>query len=248
MRKPKWVLFDYGNTLIREREFDARAGYEAVLRIASENPDGATSEDLLAVSREVYPQIVHCAREHGVDAYGPHVTRLIYEGLGMRFDRPYEEVDDVFWDAAEQGTPTQHTAELLEFLNVEGIQAGVVSNLSYSGASLRRRLDALLPGNDFRFVIASSDYGVRKPSPAIFLLALRKTGAEAGDVWFVGDDAHADVYGAARAGMRAIWYQPGIADSRADAVPNVPHIRVADMMEIATIIRDGNWKSREVNE
>lgn len=35
MRKPKMILFDYGQTLVKERKFDGIAGTEAVLRYAA---------------------------------------------------------------------------------------------------------------------------------------------------------------------------------------------------------------------
>lgn len=243
MRSPKWILFDYGETLVHEENCGIEAGYEAVLRLAVENPRGATPADALAVSAEFYAEILHCAREHGVEVYRPHTDRLIFETLGVRFDVPYEALDDAFWDAAHPGTPSPGMPEFLAFLKAESIPTGVVSNLGFSGVSLRRRLDRLFPENDFRFVIATSDYGIRKPAPAIFNLALVKTGADAADVWYVGDNAHADVLGAATVGMAPVWYRSGLKcsyrDARADATPEAAHIHVTDIMALAEEIRRG---------
>jgi putative hydrolase of the HAD superfamily len=241
MRRPKWVLFDYGETLVHEEDCGLEAGYEAVLRLAAENPRGATPADALAVSAGFYQEILHCAREHGVEVYRPHLERLIFETLGVRFDVPYEALDDVFWDAAHPGVPSPGMPEFLAFLKVEGIPTGVVSNLGFSGASLRRRLNRLFPENEFRFVIATSDYGIRKPSPAIFNLALAKTGAAPEDVWYIGDNARADVFGAASVGMVPVWYRSDLKcsyrDERANATPEVEHIRVTDVEELKEEIR-----------
>ena len=42
MSLPKMILFDYGQTLMAERDFDAVAGDEALLRYA-DNPRGVTA-------------------------------------------------------------------------------------------------------------------------------------------------------------------------------------------------------------
>jgi HAD superfamily hydrolase (TIGR01509 family) len=47
--------------------------------------------------------------------------------------------------------------------------------------------------------------GFAKPDPRIFLHLERTAGVEAGQVLHIGDDPHADVQGAAAAGMQAIW-------------------------------------------
>ncbi len=236
MQRPEWVLFDYGETLIHEEERGIEAGYEAVLQRATSNPRGVTTADVLGFSAEFYQEILHSAREHSVEVYRPHTERLIFETLGVGFDMPYEALDDVFWDAAHPGEPTPDMPAFLAFLKAENIRTGVISNLGFSGESLRRRLDRLLPDNDFRFVIATSDYGIRKPAPAIFRLALTKTGAAASNVWYVGDNARADVFGASSVGMVPVWYRSGLKcsyrDARANAVPDVAHICVTDILEL----------------
>jgi putative hydrolase of the HAD superfamily len=243
MRRPKWVLFDYGETLVHEEERGLEAGYEAVFKLAEYNPRGATAADALAITAEFYDEILHCAREHDIEVYRPNVQRLVFETLGIRFGVSYEALDDVFWDAAHPGTATPGMPAFLAFLKAQNIPTGVVSNLSFSGVSLRRRLDALFPENDFRFVIATSDYAVRKPAPAIFRLALSKTGARPEDVWYVGDNAHADISGAASVGMVPVWYRSGLKcsyrNARADATPEAEHIHVTDIMRLAEGIRGG---------
>ncbi|HEX7166178.1 MAG TPA: HAD family phosphatase [Acidimicrobiales bacterium] len=64
---------------------------------------------------------------------------------------------------------------------------------------------ALVPADElFDVVVDSSDVGVRKPNPAIFLLALERLGGiEPGRAVFL-DDAPGNVEGARRAGLHAI--------------------------------------------
>ena len=65
----------------------------------------------------------------------------------------------------------------------------------------------MLPEHAFEFVIASSDYGVRKPDPLIFRAALSKAGLSPEEVWFCGDQIDADVFGAQAAGIFPVWYE-----------------------------------------
>jgi putative hydrolase of the HAD superfamily len=58
--------------------------------------------------------------------------------------------------------------------------------------------------------VFSSDVGVRKPSPEIFLRALGELGVAADRALFVGDRLRQDVGGAHGVGMRAVqamWYR-----------------------------------------
>ena len=48
MKKPKFVFFDYGQTLCTELWEDPRRGYRRILEAARENPHGVTEEELAA--------------------------------------------------------------------------------------------------------------------------------------------------------------------------------------------------------
>ena len=57
-------------------------------------------------------------------------------------------------------------------------------------------------------LIVSEETGTVKPDPAIFQVALDRLGATAAEAVMVGDSWAADVVGARRAGIRAIWFNP----------------------------------------
>jgi len=60
----------------------------------------------------------------------------------------------------------------------------------------------------FKVIVASTTFGRAKPDRAIFMHALERIGAAAGEAWHVGDDADADAIGAARAGLHALLLDP----------------------------------------
>jgi YjjG family noncanonical pyrimidine nucleotidase len=96
-------------------------------------------------------------------------------------------------------------AELLAAVRAHA-RIGIVSNnlleeqrdkLEYCG--LARFVDAL---------IVSEEAGVSKPDPDIFRLALDRLGVRPQETVMVGDSWAADIVGASRAGIRAVWFNP----------------------------------------
>ena len=201
--KPKMILFDYGGTLLCEPDWDDLRGERAVFEHVIANPCGHTPETLAAWERE-FIRSRWFLRDHGVQ-----MLRAKYEIHGIRLDIPYEEAEFLLWSNSSFMTERcvyPHIRQTLEFLYEKGIRAGVVSNLGWSGRSLRKRIDTLLPGNRFEFVITSSDYGIRKPDARLFRIALSKAGLSPEDVWYCGNDEVKDVGGANGAGMFAVHY------------------------------------------
>ena len=87
-------------------------------------------------------------------------------------------------------------------LRTEGYKTGVVTN-NVREASAGWR--ALLPVDElFDVIVDSSDVGVRKPDPAIFVVALERLGGIAPSAAVFLDDAPGNVEGARRAGLHAI--------------------------------------------
>lgn len=133
--------------------------------------------------------------------------RLQYEYLGIELDISYEEAEILRWTYTTKGACMPYVKEMLSCLKEKGIRSGVISNIGWSGNALKERIKRLLPDNQFEFIIVSSDYGIRKPNPMIFELALQKAGLQATDVWYCRDNLYADVYGANRVGIFPVHYE-----------------------------------------
>ena len=57
-------------------------------------------------------------------------------------------------------------------------------------------------------LVVSEEAGVSKPDPAIFAIALDRLGVTPASAVMLGDSWSADIVGAARAGIRPVWYNP----------------------------------------
>lgn len=210
MRKPKMILFDYGQTLANEQKFDGVKGTEAVLQYATKNKYGRTAQEIQAVADSINAECGRFdpERQHLFQIEIPNAmfTAYLYESMGIELSLSPQELDRIFWDAAASGVPTDGIEEFLSFLNAQHIRTGVISNIAYAGKVVEERIRALLPDHNFAFIMATSEYMFRKPNRRIFALALEKAELQAEDVWYVGDNYNCDVIGARNAGLFPVWY------------------------------------------
>ena len=87
----------------------------------------------------------------------------------------------------------------LAALRARGLRLVVVSN---ANGRLRHLFDRLQLTRWFDHVLDSHEWGVEKPDPRLFHLALEQAGAAAAHTVHVGDLYHVDVMGARLAGLR----------------------------------------------
>lgn len=236
MQRPKMILFDYGQTLVKE-SFDGVRGTEAVLKYAVKNKYHMTAAQVQAEAEAINKELGR------FDPYKRHLfqieipnhifTSYLYESLGIELSLGAEQIDRVFWDAAAPGTATDGIEALLAFLYRKGIRTGVISNISYAGKVVENRINEMIPTNHFESIIASSEYMYRKPNRRIFELALEKAELSASEVWYIGDQYECDIVGARNAGLFPVWYI-GAADMRLPEDNDV--CRIADWEALQVLL------------
>lgn len=207
---PRMIIFDYGQTLANEKPFDGVAGGAALLKYATKNKYNYTAEQIQLVANELNRELGRFDPQRRIELTVEVPNRMfsayLYRSLGIELSLSPPEIDRVFWDAASPAHPTEGIEDFLAYLWQKGIRTGVISNISYCGDALRERIESLLPDHKFEFIIASSEYMFRKPSPHIYKLALEMAELCAHEVWYIGDNFALDVEGANNAGMFAVHY------------------------------------------
>lgn len=105
----------------------------------------------------------------------------------------------------KQTSLVPYASEVLTDLNDMGFTLHIITNgflevqhVKLKHAGIHHRFDVIL---------CSEELGVNKPNPKIFWHALTLAKASASQSLMVGDDYRADVAGAIKVGMQAIWYQ-----------------------------------------
>jgi putative hydrolase of the HAD superfamily len=208
MKKPEAVLFDLWGTLIHsEGGFKPERGNAAFLD-ACGNPNGATVEQVQEWGTRIITALGAREDLSALEFTQASLLAMIADSLGLRLPRGLQEAEWLFWRASLTINLIDGVREAVADLGRRGIPLGVVSNSSFSAMTLQRELDRLGILGQFQFVISSADYGVRKPDPVIFEVALARLGIPAERTWFAGDNVDYDVLGAHGAGIFPVAFRP----------------------------------------
>jgi putative hydrolase of the HAD superfamily len=203
--RPRAVLFDAGNTLMR-MNYAAIAGHLAG-RGHAVSVEAIEEAELRARVR-LDADLARGASTEGRTTQDYYLAYLL-EGLGITapdeieaaagFRRSYNAPAGLF-NVADPDA-------LLAILRVKaaGLVAGVVSN---SNGWARALLAGAGLGDALDFVIDSAVVGVEKPDPKIFRLGLEQAGVAAHEAVYVGDLYSVDVLGSRAAGLGAILLDP----------------------------------------
>ncbi|MDD2426634.1 MAG: HAD family hydrolase [Eubacteriales bacterium] len=204
---PRMILFDYGQTLLHEARFDAREAFKALSPhlYPKENID---IERMLELSSELFDDLRELAFANSVEVSFESTFNFLLEMFDLSCDLPMLECEKLYWFS---GCPAEAMPELqttLDELEERGIRTAVISNISFSSAAMKARIDNHLDHN-MEFVVTSSETILRKPEKWIFLSALQKSGLKAEECWYVGDNIYCDLEGALGVGMHPVWYDSG---------------------------------------
>ncbi len=126
---------------------------------------------------------------------------------------------------------------VLEAIRGMGLKIGLISNVCS-----RRQVPANLEGYGIRRyfnpVVLSSEYGRRKPDPAIFHHAASLANVPAGAAVYIGDRVARDISGARRAGFRlAIQVRHDFVQEEDDLDPQ-PDRNIASLEELPAILAE----------
>lgn len=208
---------------------------------AAKNPNHCTLTEVREQSDLIYGKYTGNVQNMGYEISAQAADRALYGSLGIEFCLTPLEMEIVFWNAASMGAIMPGADEMLGFISKQGIRSAVISNIPWSGAALTERLDRLLPNNRFEFVLASSDYFLRKPNRLLFETALQKAGLSAGEAWYCGDNPQADIEGAAQAGLYPVWYdndtEKNYKDRSGERPPQCEHLHIREWSEMTGLLR-----------
>jgi FMN phosphatase YigB (HAD superfamily) len=216
---PSTVFLDWGGTLAQEvGEF--REPWKVWAHVLADQGQSHTEDQIRRAISAVDAEIGHRIYEYlgrTGDFWKLHDDRVMNR-LGIRTGRREIEISiQKIFDDPTLVRLYPETQTVLSALRNRGYRTGIISN--HTDGLLRvlryHRLDPLLDT-----VTYSQEAGAEKPNPAVFRLALRRAGCEAGDAVFVGNDLQADVEGARSVGIRPIW----LNRQKLDLTPGCPAI------------------------
>ena len=232
MGRPQGVLFDLGGTIIRNVSLDYVAGDRKALEFAIDT-HGLSAEEVQAAADGLAHEVEETREISMVEFRMQWFYRLLFGLLGIRFTIGYRDLEREFWKAGVTYNLAEGISDVLDFLEAAGIRKGIISNTAFSGLVLEEELEKLGLAARFAFVMASSDYGYRKPHKLIFQVGARKLGLPPEDIWFVGDRLEYDVKGALDSGLFPVWYNPTSEPHN----PDYPCLEIKDWYEFIEKIK-----------
>jgi putative hydrolase of the HAD superfamily len=126
-------------------------------------------------------------------------------------------------------------SETVDALAASGIRLGVVTNGRTN--KQRRKIEALDLQNRVGALLISEDFGAAKPDERIFRAAASSLAVPPHECMFVGDNPEKDVLGAAKAGMRAVWFRGSLPWPDALAPPHESITSLRELLELPGIRR-----------
>lgn len=211
MQKPKMIIFDYGHTLLYEPNHNTSNGNRAIYNYIKKNPKNLSFEEFDRTATDIFAKIKEQSGPM-LEIHEHLFLKTAYEYMDIEMTVSLEEAERIIWNGISEGKVMPYAGEMLDYLDSKGIRTGVISNLCFSGAALKERLNRLLPNNKLEFVLASSEYVFQKPHSMMFEIALQKAGLTPDEVWFCGDNIEADIYGAHNVGMFPVFYEGEVDD------------------------------------
>ena len=219
MKQPKMIIFDAGKTLIDYVPKGPNCGrrsqmaylsvvnaVEMLMPFMIHNPHGYDAATIDQVINETFVRYDSC-RKALWEIHDQIILKTSFELLDVKFSISLAEIERIIWENSAEIEPMEGVSDLLARLNEMGIRTAVISNLDFSGFLLEERLQQIFPHNQFEFVIASSDYGVRKPQSLLFEVGIAKSGLNPAEIWYVGDKIKVDVDGSRAVGMEPVLYK-----------------------------------------
>jgi putative hydrolase of the HAD superfamily len=199
------VLFDLDDTLFDHRR-SARAALTEVHRAhGRDTPYDAFERAHTQYLEEMHIEVL--AGRIGLEEARRERFRKVFASLGVTLgDSDVAMTAAAYRDGYKLARRAlAGAAELLEAVRRHARVAIVTNNLLEEQQD-KLQYCALAPFVDA--LIASEDIGVSKPDPRIFQIALERVDATADEAVMVGDSWANDIVGAARAGIRAVWFNP----------------------------------------
>jgi putative hydrolase of the HAD superfamily len=183
------VIFDLWDTLVEWPAAEASAHRQ---RIA----------ELVGVAEDEFGR--RWADSYRASQTGPLAEA--YAGLGLSGEHVEAEVAARHAFARRALRPREGATAVLAELRRRGVRLGLISVCSEEVPSAWPETEL---ADCFDAETFSSDCGLMKPDPEIYLLTAGLLGVEARDCFFVGDGANDELAGAARVGMTPVLFAPG---------------------------------------
>ena len=237
--KYKAVFFDLGSTLIEFENHDwstlGKMGIKSAYPFMKERFPQLTELTEFGPTFYLYLRDILDRRTDHSEVELYDVCARIFHRMDLRIDNGIVEkfVDIYYKPVTDQITLIPGAVEILEKLKNAGLVIGLVSNSIFPEKFHLREMERFGLRKYFDFTIFSSSIGTRKPGKAIFERALAKANVTPSRAIFIGDRFDADITGAKKRGIVAVWKHRENRDNPDNVIPDYS---IIDLSELETIV------------
>ncbi|MBR5340412.1 MAG: HAD family hydrolase [Erysipelotrichaceae bacterium] len=196
----KAILFDFDDTL-GNREYAAYNLYHDLLK--------PYFSDELLLESAVQDTLV-------TEQYGNCDKNYVQTQIQNRYNVQFDFILKEKWEEliGQYSVPFDDTVDTLEYLKKK-YKLGVITN-GYTSTQ-HNKINNVGIAQYFDMILTSQEVGVLKPDPLIFRCAAERLNLNVDECVYVGDVFSNDVFGALRAGMKAVWiWKRGFRQCRYD--------------------------------
>lgn len=208
MTKPRAIILDMGGTILRQQSYDPVYATLRLLAFA-ENPRNISANAIRAAAVEIQTKTFDRIDRSLMELPAKAFHRLLFDRFGITFDLSEDELAMEFWRAAMVMVPEPNVEMALKAAEESGVRLLVLSNSTFGAPCLRNELERHGLKGYFEYIMASADYGLRKPDPLLYQAALGLLGVAAKDVWMISNSLEGDLQTALTMGMHPVWYTAG---------------------------------------
>jgi putative hydrolase of the HAD superfamily len=235
------VIFDLGGTLMFER-----ASWDSITARADEALTNHLREQGMELNLSTFPRefrkrLDSYFKKREKDLLETSYSFVLREVLT---DKGYREVPDrvirgaldrLFAITQTNWMLENDTLPTLQKLEADGYRMGLISNAGDDEdvQQLARRFGI---AQFFDFILTSAACSYRKPHPRIFEIALSNWYFLPSEAVMVGDNLDADVRGAQRAGLYAIWLGRRAGQRIGDQQPVQPDASLSTLYELPAFL------------
>ncbi|WP_455279958.1 HAD family hydrolase [[Eubacterium] cellulosolvens] len=237
----KALLFDLGGTLVH-RNVDDNVADEAAVKEIVDYMDSKgfniDQEYLLKKYWSHYKRLNEYRENFMIEIpMTVWLSELLRDIFGENLNsKLVSEAEKTIVDArVESAILLPKTIEVLEELSSQ-YGLGIITNTS-SGQVAHKVLARLKLNRFFDYVIASSEVGVRKPYPGIFLHVVKEMFIRPEEALFIGDSIKHDVFGSNLINMKSCLIGPKMLESSNILyMPDLSIINLSDLLMVESLL------------
>ena len=236
---PQLITFDYGGTLFCENYRGDRYGIKELMKYIKTNPNKITAEQAAEYADRLNAEISEAKKKLSENMFPFEIMSIQYiksilDYFNITLTINENEAEAIFWEANIDIVPTKNIQVLLKYLAQNNVKTSVISNYPLRSQTMKNRIEKLLPGIKFDFVMSSADYIFKKPSEVMFNTALNRADVSGLNTWHCGDSYECDVVGAANTGIFPVWYTD--KENRPDLGINM--LKISDWEQMTDVLRN----------